>query len=150
MTYDSRIDTESHIAQVQLSIDIIIHDLTARRNAHDASKLVDPEKAGFDEWTPKLRALTYGSDEYKAALSQMGVFLAHHYENNDHHPEHHSAGINGMNLIQIMEMLADWRAAAMRHADGDIRKSLEINVKRFGLSEQVAQILRNTVDYLGW
>ena len=150
MTYDSRIDTELHIAQVRQNMDAMIHDLTARRNVHDASKLVDPEKAGFDEWTPKLRALTYGSDEYKAALSQMGVFLAHHYENNDHHPEHHSAGINDMNFMQIMEMLADWKAATMRHADGDIQKSLEINVKRFGLSEQVAQLLRNTVDYLGW
>lgn len=150
MTYDSRPDTEAHVAQVQSNMNAVIYDLIDRRDVHDASKFVDPEKTGFDEWTPKLRALTYGSDEYKAALSQMGVFLAHHYESNDHHPEHHPAGINGMNLMQIMEMLADWKAAAMRHADGDIRKSLEINVKRFGLSEQVAQILRNTVDYLGW
>lgn len=42
----------------------------------------------------------------------------------------------------------DWKAATERHADGDILKSLEINRVRFGISDQLAQILQNTVDEL--
>lgn len=35
------------------------------------------------------------------------AILDHHYQNNDHHPEHFELGINGMNLLQLLEMLAD-------------------------------------------
>jgi len=34
----------------------------------------------------------------------------------------------------------------LRHNDGDIMKSIEINKERFGLSDQLAQILRNSVE----
>lgn len=54
--------------------------------------------------------------------------------------------VNGMNLIDLLEMKCDWKAASERHADGDIRRSIEINTKRFGLSDQLTQILTNTVD----
>jgi hypothetical protein len=43
-------------------------------------------------------------------------------------------------------MFCDWKAATMRHNDGDIRKSIEINKKRFKMSEDLAQIFRNTVE----
>ena len=32
--------------------------------------------------------LTYGSDEYKACLTEMKPALDHHYAANRHHPEH--------------------------------------------------------------
>lgn len=44
----------------------------------------------------------------------------------------------------LVEMFFDWKAASERHADGDIFKSIEINKERFGLSEQLAEILKNT------
>jgi hypothetical protein len=47
-------------------------------------------------------------------------------------------------------MLCDWKAAGERHADGSITKSLEINKKRFGISDQLASILDNTRKELGW
>jgi len=78
------------------------------------------------------------------------VALKHHYENNSHHPEHYPNGINGMSLLDLIEMLADWKAAGMRHADGDMQKSLEINKKRFGMSDQLAEIFQNTIKELGW
>jgi hypothetical protein len=56
--------------------------------------------------------------------------------------------LRGMNLIDILEMLCDWKAASMRHKTGDIRKSIEINKKRFGISEDIEQILLNTVEFL--
>lgn len=54
-------------------------------------------------------------------------------------------GILGMSLLDLTEMLCDWKAATMRHNDGDIRKSIEINQKRFGYSDELKQILLNTL-----
>lgn len=148
--YDSVEDTRQHIAAVQSLLDSVVQKLNDRGRFHDASKLVEPEKASFDQYTPLLRDLTYGSDEYKAALDGLGDALRHHYKANSHHPEHHSAGIYGMSLLDLIEMLADWKAATQRHADGDMCKSLEINNERFAISPQLACVLLNTASELGW
>jgi len=144
--YDSTQDTKNHIRDVEHFLKDCFFDLINRMRNHDASKLEEPEKSMYDEFTPKLKAMTYGSNEYKASLKEMGVALKHHYENNSHHPEHFENGINGMNLMDLLEMLADWQAACLRHDDGDIRKSLEINKKRFGISDQLAEILQNSIN----
>jgi rubrerythrin len=196
MTYDSTKDTKEHIENVKNLLQLVVGEIVARALRHDASKLLTPEKEIFDEFTPKLKDSTYGSDEYKSYLKDMGVALQHHYEHNSHHPEYYKlwkcpvcntvfteddapisavlegdkrlcprccAGgtimecmlepvisINGMSLLDVIEMLADWKAAGMRHADGDIQKSLEINKKRFDISDQMAAILENTVKEFDW
>ena len=63
-----------------------------------------------------------------------------------HHPNYYDDGIKGMDLVDIMEMVCDWKAASMRHNDGDIDKSLEINQKRFGYSDELKQIMKNTIN----
>lgn len=148
--YDSEADTKEHIDRVQQFMAVMVGQLAHRRAIHDKSKLEPPEKPMYDEFTPKLRELTYGSDEYKACLAQMGPALQHHYAANSHHPEHYKNGINGMNLLDLVEMLADWKAAGMRHADGDMSKSMEINRVRFGMSDQLFGIFQNTLAELGW
>ena len=148
MTYDSREDTNKHINKVKDFAGHLTILFLTRAIDHDASKLRDPEKAVFDEVTPKLKHLTYGSDEYKQSLADMGPALQHHYENNRHHPEHHENGIDDMNLVDIMEMFCDQYAATKRHADGDMMKSIDINTKRFKMSEQLAQIFRNTIPLM--
>ena len=45
-----------------------------------------------------------------------------------------------MNLIDIVEMICDWKAATLRHNDGNLLKSVEINAKRFGMDDQLKQI----------
>jgi hypothetical protein len=55
---------------------------------------------------------------------------------------------NGMNLIDLMEMICDWKAASERHADGHIHRSLKIKPGAVWISEQLAQILENTVEFL--
>ena len=74
---------------------------------------------------------TYGSDEYKQFLVGMGEGLNHHYANNDHHPEHWQHGIADMDLIQVIEMLADWKAATLRHENGSLSRSIAQNAERF-------------------
>ena len=143
--YDSKKDTLDHISKVSKFMKILMVELIERAKGHDASKLEEPEKAIFDEVTSKLNKLTYGSDEYKASLKDMKVALDHHYSENRHHPEHFDEGMRDMNLVDLCEMMADWKAASERHADGDILKSLDINQKRFQYSDELKQIFINTV-----
>jgi hypothetical protein len=150
MTYDSRKDTLAHIADVASNIHQVIGLLHQRSMEHDLSKLADPEKAIFDEYTPKLRESTYGSEEYEQFRREMGAALQHHYAHNSHHPEHYENGVAGMSLLDLIEMLCDWKAATKRHADGNIGKSLTINKQRFGLDDQLASILENTIREMGW
>jgi hypothetical protein len=142
--------TLKHIKIVRNLMQSMINGLRARARQHDQSKLDRPEVAIFTEYTPKLAGSTYGSDEYKQLLAEMKPALDHHYAHNSHHPEHFPDGVDGMTLLDVVEMLCDWKAATLRHNDGDIRKSLEINTHRFNLSPQLARILRNTVDAMGW
>lgn len=148
MKYDSTADTLQHIKRVnELLIDSAT-ELLNRAKVHDDSKLRSPEKELFDEFTPNLKKMTYGSKEYKNSLEGLKVALDHHYANNSHHPEHRSNGINGMNLFDLIEMLVDWKAAGERHEDGCIRKSIKINKERFEISDQLSEILTNTVEFL--
>lgn len=148
--YDSRPDTLRHIAHVRSFLRQIIGNLENRADDHDQSKLRSPEVECFDEFTPKLAATTYGSDEYRELLAAMNEGLAHHYAANRHHPEHFKDGFAGMNLLDVVEMLADWKAATLRHSDGDLARSIEVNAERFGYGPEVAALLATTAHDLGW
>lgn len=150
MTYDSRKETQEHIRQVRENLDQVRNNLIERAAHHDKSKLLEPEKSVFDRVTPKLKELTYGSEEYKQSLTELGTALTHHYENNDHHPEHWPNGVYDMSLLSLTEMLCDWYAATKRHADGSLEKSFEVNGPRFGISQELLHILWNTAKELGW
>ena len=144
--YDSKADTLLHIKRVAQLLTEASVELIKRANVHDNSKLESPEKELFDEYTPKLKDCTYGSEEYKSYLSGLKVALDHHYENNTHHPEHYKNGVNGFDLFDLIEMFFDWKAATERHTDGDILKSIEINKERFNIDEQICDIFKNTVN----
>ena len=141
-------DTFRHIERVRNLLNACVADLIKRGELHDQTKLIPPEVEYFAEYTDKLATCTYGSDEYKKYLEAIKPALDHHYANNRHHPEHHKNGINDMNLLDIVEMLCDWKAASERHNNGNIRKSIEINANRFGISPQLVKILENTADLL--
>lgn len=149
-TYDSTGDTLKHSLRVGALMGQLIKELVDRSVQHDLSKTEPPEREVFDRVTPRLRGLTYGTDEYKAALADMGEGLAHHYAVNRHHPEHYVSGVNNMTLVDLIEVLADWKAATERHATGSLAQSLTVQQERFGLSDQLVSILRNTAAYYGW
>ncbi len=179
IAYDSTEDTNKHIARVQRLVHTITVQLRDRAYSHDKSKLEDPEKPIFDEYTPKLKGVTYGSDEYKAYLKEMSKALDHHYAKNRHHPEHFASfecngcfksfehqlnhcdicgysqftasfDISRMTLIDLIEMFCDWKAATERHEDGDFKKSIEHNQTRFSMTNQLTLIFENTRRGLGW
>lgn len=153
LTHDQRavhFGTWEHIHEVRKLLTLMQVELGRRALVHDASKLLEPEASTFAEFTPRLKHLTYGSDEYRACLREMGPAVKHHQQNNDHHPEAHAGGVDGMTLVDILEMVCDWKAATLRTLNGDIYKSLEVQRDRFGISDQLMNVLKNTVDeYLG-
>lgn len=142
--YDSTNDTLAHIEQVSNRLSAVAAEMIRRGRTHDQSKLEKEEKPFFDEATPRLKSLVYGSPEYRESLRMIKPALEHHYRMNSHHPEFYPNGINGMDLIDLIEMYCDWAAAVLRSADGDLDKSLETNIERFKVGGQLASILRNT------
>lgn len=148
--YDSKQDTVQHIDTVRFYIGTFTEDLERRALNHDLSKLAPPEKEAYDVLTPRLSGLTYGSDEYRACLREMKPAIQHHYDHNSHHPEHWPNGVADFDLLDLVEMLCDWKAASLRHADGNILDSIQHNISRFSLDPQLASILRNTVIRMGW
>lgn len=148
--YDSTADTLKHIKRVSQLLNEASIELLRRANIHDDSKLLSPEKELFDEMTPKLASIKYGTPEYQASLDALKPALDHHYANNSHHPQFYPNGINGMDLFDIIEMFFDWKAATERTADGSIIKSIEINKKRFEMSDQLSAIFENTAKNLNY
>jgi hypothetical protein len=149
-SYDSEADTLKHIKRVSSLLNEAAIELLKRANVHDDSKLQSPEKELFDEWTPILKNLKYGTNEYNASLNKLKVALNHHYENNSHHPEHYLNGINGFDLFDLVEMFFDWKAATERTKDGNIYKSIEFNRERFKMDPQICAIFVNTAKKLNY
>ena len=145
---ECKIETFKHIERVRYYLRIITDKLTSRGIFHDKTKLESPEVELFTEFTPRLAELKYGSEEYKESLAGLKPALDHHYAHSRHHPEHFSKGIADMNLVDIMEMLCDWKAAGERQRDGNLLKSIELNAQRFGYDDQLKQIFINTAKML--
>ena len=149
MTLDEcRIATQSHIEKVRKYIRFFTDRLTTRGELHDASKLSDEELPYFAEHTDKLNEIEYGSDEYKKELEALKPALDHHYSVNKHHPQYYPNGIEGMSLIDLVEMMADWKASSERYNTGNLLKSIDLNIKRFNIEPQLAQILINTAKVM--
>ena len=143
--YETMCETYKHKQVVNQLIGDMIKELIFRGVNHDNSKIGEFEVDIFTEYTPKLENSTFGSDEYKQFLKEMKPALDHHYSENKHHPEHFENGVLGMDLIDLLEMICDWKAATLRHNNGDIMKSVEINQERFGYSDELKQIFINTI-----
>lgn len=150
MSYDSTPDTLWHSLRVAELMGELIKELLDRSIRHDLSKTREPERAVYDEVVPQLRATTYGSAEYLPLSEGMGEGLRHHYAHNRHHPEYFADGINGMTLVDLLEMLADWKAATERTPHGDLAAGMTINRERFDIAPQLMDILTNTARHFGW
>lgn len=145
--YDAEVHT--HIGLVRLFLGGVTEALHVRGLKHDASKFSEIERSIFSAHTENRDAVPFGTPAYYEHLERVRPALEHHYKENDHHPEHHNGGIEGMHLINLIEMVCDWMAASMKTPDGDIRDahaSIDANQERFGYSDELAVILHKTVD----
>lgn len=141
-------ETFRHILTLRSLLSQCCLELLNRGNKHDLSKLSEPEVDLFTEYTPKLKHMEYGSEEYKECLQNLKPALDNHYKENNHHPEHYENGIIDMDVLAILEMLCDWKASSLRGKNGDLLKSLEIQKDRFNIDTQLYHILKNTIPII--
>lgn len=144
-------DIKKHIDSVRGFINQIQRELDKRALLHDASKLEEPELSLYNEWKPKISAIEqefgYGSPQYEEALVELKEVLRYHFAANRHHPEHFEEGVSGMNLVDLVEMFCDWKAASQVY--GTVL-NLDAQKKRFGVSDQLHEIFKNTIRDFGW
>ena len=58
-----------HVGELVIAV---VKELRDHSTCHDRSKTESTEVQVFDEFTPKLKTSTYGSEEYKGYLEAMG------------------------------------------------------------------------------
>jgi hypothetical protein len=128
--------TTKHKFQVMRFMVKVCFKLLKRAWVHDFSKY-SKEEAPYFAAAANTKDVVYGSKEYKQDVEvNLKPALEHHYKLNSHHPQHFENGIKEMQPLDRIEMLVDWKASTLRNKDGDIKKSLELNRKRYGYTIQ--------------
>ena len=143
-------DTILHITEVQENLEIISSQLRQRGFAHDRTKFQELEFDAFVSTRTKFKKANYGTPEYQECVDAVKPAVGHHYENNRHHTGYWPSGIKDMSLIDILEMLADWKAANRRSPDLDFTESIKRCVKKYEISEELEKIIRTTLKELQW
>lgn len=146
---DAKAKITRHINCVRVVLNEIIGEVWDRYNQHDKTKLSEPEFDYYKKYICEMAQMEYGSEEYFQVLALMAPAIQHHYHKNRHHPEHHINGISGMNLVDLVEMVADWTVAArLNNRNGNFNGSLKRNIERFSIGPQLAGIIANTEKWL--
>ena len=147
----SRQKIHAHIARVRELMEEAIVQLGERALEHDESKF-DPEELGpleaLDALIEREGQAPFGTPEYVRRTAMLGPMLEHHYAHNSHHPEHFEQGVAGMTLLDVLEMLIDWKAASERGEESAM--NLTVACARFKIEPQLAAILYNTARHFGW
>ncbi len=139
---------KAHIGRVGDNMTCISQNIMQRGIVHDKSKLEDFELPYHKELIEEFGKHPFGSVGYDETKKKLGPAINHHFKHNRHHPEHFVDGIEGMNLLDLIEMLCDWKAATQNHptVPGNMHRSMELGIKRYNISPQLARILYNTVN----
>ena len=143
-------DILNHVKDVQLYLEEIISELKKRGIIHDKSKFSDPEFSAFVNNVDKFKQVNYGSEEYNKLIEATKMAVDHHHKNNRHHTSYHKNGIMDMNLIDLIELICDWKAASVRSPNLTFHDSLDIAMKKYNIPPDIEKILRNTINHLGW
>src|SRR5438132_7400657 len=100
-------DLVDHKRRVAGYMQIVANELFRRATVHDNSKFSPLEFEAYDQAFPEFKKYAFGSLEMKAIYESIQPALHHHFQENDHHPEHFAAEVNDMGLIQLIEMVCD-------------------------------------------
>ncbi len=143
-------DTLLHIGEVQENLEQMASALRQRGIAHDRTKLQEVEFDTFVSTRPKFKKANYGSPEYQECVELAKPAVEHHYANNRHHTSCHENGISGMTLIDVIEMICDWKAAARRSPDKSLADTLDYAFNKYQIDPQLGRIITNTLHENGW
>ncbi len=143
-------DTLRHISEVAENLSDMIHDLEKRSISHDRSKLEEFEFDIMTEKLPIFRKANRESKEYKKSVTAIRAFLDHHYDYNRHHPQFHKNGFADMNLLDILEMIADWKAINKNNSDLSFKESLPETFEMYNIPKNMQKHIIATLEYLDW
>lgn len=134
-----------HRYYVNFFLSKIVQEIFLRAHLHDVSKYSDNEFPGFKGAIYYVRGPWGRENIPNIVKEKLRSSIEEHHKVNDHHPEFHPAGMEDMDLIQLLEMAVDWRAAMIRHGNHDIDENIQIGKERFGYPDFFAKILANTL-----
>ena len=143
-------DTLMHISEVAENLAVIRADLERRGISHDRSKLLAAEFDAFVSTRPKFKKVNYGTPEYQECVDAIKSAVDHHHANNRHHTSFHKNGFADMNLLDILEMIADWKAASRRSPDLSFLASLPRAFENYNIPDNMQKHIIATIKYLGW
>ena len=136
---------KAHIAEFQQAIDTLTEKLKQRAKAHDASKLKEPELTQYTEAEEKLENFKPGSKSYLTFARKEDIILSKHYSKNPHHVEHFKNGFNDMTILDLVDVLTDWRLDC---GDEDWNKFVDDRKDYYKMSDQLVDIFKNSKDVL--
>lgn len=140
----------NHILRAQGHMQHCMNLLNIRAVFHDQSKYSD-EELGLVLGKSYYDSLEYMSDEERNALDLVQPALEHHYANNSHHPEFYEDGILGMSLLDLIELMCDWKAASETSGkNSSFENSIAFGRERFEIPPELVIIIENTAKELGW
>lgn len=145
----------THKTKVKQSLEFLASKILDRANTHDDSKLRSPE-IDYLIAMDKEPFYKYGSPEYFDKMKRWDKFFLHHYSLNSHHPDHFrmqgfSNGLDGMNLVDLIEFLADIISYCDKLRPQKAFEIIEAQAQRFELSPQLVNILKNTLtEFFTW
>jgi len=141
-------DLLMHISEVKENLASIKNDLEKRGVAHDRSKLEAIEFDAFVKTRPKFKTVNFGTKEYQKCTDEIKPAIDHHYAVNRHHTAYHFNGFDDMNLLDILEMLADWKAASRRNTGLSFADSLPKAYEKYSIPENMQRHIESTLTYL--
>lgn len=144
------LDLFRHQSIVRGLMNEISEKIRDRGAIHDDSKTKPGEVELYAQYAPMLWRAEYESPEYKEIARKMMPAIRHHFRMNRHHPEHHGDGVDGMCLLDLIEMLCDWKAASMRGDRGSFADGMDTNKEKYGIDDQLWSILENTAMAMGF
>jgi len=143
-------DLLMHRIEVAENLNEIQGELNRRGIVHDKSKFLPKEHDAFVQTRPDFKKANYGTPEYQKCVDAIKPAIDHHYANNRHHTAYHKDGFAEMNLIDVLEMLADWKAANRRSPDLSFKDSLPRCYKKYDIPDNMQKHIENTLSGLGW
>lgn len=140
-----------HNAVVQRNLLKIADALRTRATSHDKSKFSLEEFEDFVELKKISRIHAYGSQEYDDSMKDNKA-LDLHFERSAHHPEHYAGGVADMSLLDIVEMVCDWKAVNLTKRYNPSTRSWEellvIQTKRFKLTDRQQWLIKLIAEEL--
>lgn len=72
------------------------------------------------------------------------------YTNNCHHTTSHKKGINEINLIDLLRIIADGRAIEQHSPNKALIDTLDYTFNKYGVKDQLRKIIKNTLRDFNW